>query len=116
MLFFIFKDESILIDLGKNAFLRKLNDNFFALNINEQIISQIDGDEESKWWQLFILEKVDDKHFNLWNWTSELAKDSAMFYQHDGNFYFDSQWKSNDLLKKIKNGGFKEVSNFTKIE
>lgn len=102
----ILETDSVYVDLGQNAFLRKLSDSLYVLNINNSTLSI---EELDNWWRLIILEmKADGK---LWQWecngkTGELT---CMFYDRPSKsdiFYFDCQWSSKEILRLMREGYF----------
>ena len=110
----VFKYDTICIDLGQNAFLRKLDANFYVLNIRKTILG-----EESYWWRIMVLEKNNDQSFNIWECTSKSEKLPSMFYSRDSKitiFYFDSKWTSAEMLRLINEGYFRISTDLIKIE
>lgn len=100
----VFKNDTICVDLGQNAFLRKLNDNYYVLNIRNSILG-----EESSWWRLILLEMNDEPVIKLWECNSKTGELPSMFYCKTIKkdiFYFDSQWSASDILKLVKEGYF----------
>lgn len=110
----IHETDSVYIDLGQNAFLRKLSDSLYVLNINNSVLS---FDELDNWWRLIILEMKADG--NLWQWecngkTGELT---CMFYDRPSKsdiFFFDCQWSSQEILRLMREGYF-EKSYMTRL-
>ncbi|HEX6846432.1 MAG TPA: hypothetical protein VF144_05615, partial [Chitinophagaceae bacterium] len=117
--FFIDKDEivvlqydTICVDLGQNAFVRKLNDNLYVLNIRNSILG-----EESSWWRLIVLEKTHENKMNLWECDLKAGDLSSMFYSKSARndvLYFDSQWTSAEMLELISKGYFSLSSTLVK--
>ena len=71
----VLKYDTISIDLGQNAFLRKLNDSFYVLNIRNTILG-----EESSWWRLIILQQHQDRSIGLWECDSKSGELPSMFF------------------------------------
>lgn len=109
----LFKNEEVIIDLGRNAFIRKLKNDLYVINIMNSILGQ-----ENPWWQITILEKKGNDHLNIWDCNGKLKKHPSMFYtpvkgRGSGNYYFNSKWSTNDILHLMDEGYF-EVSNTLK--
>jgi len=110
----VFKNDTICVDLGQNAFLRKLNQNFYVLNIRNTILG-----EENPWWRLMILEIKDQNSFAIWECSSKSGELSSMFYEEPSKsdiFYFDCNWSSSELLRLIHEGYFEISSTVIKDE
>ncbi len=103
----ITKNDTTIIELGRKAFLRRLSNDFWVLNISNEILDIYKDNDFNHWWQIVILEKKDDQHINLWYSTTKLEKQPAMFYSHNGYYYFDGAWTSAEMIKLIKDGTFK---------
>lgn len=104
----VFKNDTIGVDLGRNAFLRKLDENFYALNIRYQILG-----DDNKWWLLLILERTNNGSVNMWQCSDKSGELPSMFYSRPSKadeYFFDSDWCASELLQLIKNGYF-EISN-----
>lgn len=106
----LFKNEEVIIDLGRNAFIRKLKNDLYVINIMNSIMGQ-----DNPWWQITIVEKNENGHLNIWDCNGKLKKHPSMFYTPDnskgyGNYYFNSKWSTNDILHLMDEGYF-EVSN-----
>jgi hypothetical protein len=65
--------------------------------------------ELNDWWQLVLLEKNDQRSFNVWENSSKLEKLPCMFYPRDslvGLHYYNCAWTTIELLRLIKEGYF----------
>lgn len=107
----VIKNDTLRIDLGRNAFLRKAGNDFYVLNVINSIMG-----EENRWWQIVILEKRNDQSINIWTPTSKLADQPSMFYHHGHNYYFDSRWTSAEIMRLIHNGSFKPDSRLWRVK
>lgn len=108
----VLRYDTICVDLGQNAFLRKLNETFYILNIRNSILG-----EENTWWRLIVLEKNNDSGLNLWECNSKCEKLPSMFYSRSSNsdaFYFDSQWSTAEMLDLVRKGYFSVHSTLIK--
>lgn len=108
----ITKKDSVFIELGQNAFLRKIADSLDAFNINNSVIAR--GEYEN-WWMLIILEMNADGKLSQWDCSSKTGELSCMFYdlhpsKYSDIYYFDCQWSSNDLRRLMKEGYFEKTS------
>lgn len=109
----IMKEDSITIDMGKNAFLRKLDDHFYVYNIRHWILG-----EESLWWKIFLLEKTGTNSMNVWECNSTTRNLPSMFYNKPCNadiFYFNSRWTSDEMVSLIKENYFEVTSNLIRV-
>jgi hypothetical protein len=106
----VLKDDKVSIDLGQNAFLRKLNNNFYVLNLH--IKPRLF--DENGWWQLVIVEIKEKQSINLWYCTTELSKIPSLLYEYSNENYFDSKWTTADVLRLMEEGGFSTESKFIK--
>jgi hypothetical protein len=104
----LLKYDTICVDLGQNAFLRKLNESFYVLNIRNTILG-----EENVWWRLIVLETNNENNMNIWECTSKTAELPSMFYSESIKrdiFYFDSKWSAKEMLGLIRKGYFSVTS------
>ncbi|MBL0358692.1 MAG: hypothetical protein IPP72_18330 [Chitinophagaceae bacterium] len=99
--FTIIKKDTMLVDLGHNAFLKDIGDGFFVMNIRNQVLGQ-----ENRWWQLFVMEKKQNDRINIWYCSYGLTQNAAMFYEKQSDYYFNSQWTAAEMRKLIQQGAF----------
>lgn len=96
------KKDTFFMDLGKNAVLRKLNKSFYVLcyDLNPRL-------EEKGWWEMVVIEKTDKNTLNLWYCSTKLETHASMFYESSGNFYYNSAWTAEEMLRLIKDNAFR---------
>lgn len=102
----IHETDSVYIDLGQNAFLRKLTDSLYVFNINNSVLSL---NEIENWWSLVVLEIAGKGRFNKWECNTKSGDLPCMFYDRPSKsdqFYFDCRWSTADMLRLIKEGYF----------
>lgn len=102
--------DTIFIDLGKNAVLRKLNSNFYVLSfdLNQRF-------EEKGWWELVVIEKSDRDTIKLWYCDTKLETNTSMFYEAPGNYYYNSAWTAEEMLQLIKDSAFKPDTRLIRV-
>ncbi|MBL7707507.1 MAG: hypothetical protein JNJ86_00475 [Chitinophagaceae bacterium] len=109
------KRDTLCIDMGQNAFLRKLNKQFYVLNIRSRIL----GEEISSfnnWWRIFVLEKREDGSIQLWIPASKAAKLPCMFYSVDAeSYYFDCSWTTDEMVRLLNEGYFVVTDKLSKV-
>lgn len=108
----VLRYDTICVDLGQNAFLRKLNDNFYVLNIRNTILG-----EENVWWRLMVLETNHEANIKIWECNSTTCELPSMFYSSsmkDDVFYFDSKWSTVEMLDLVSKGYFSVNSTLIK--
>lgn len=106
----VLKKDSLYIDLGQNAFLRKLTDSLYVFNINNSILSVGEGEN---WWRLVVLEIAANGQLNQWECNSSTGKLPCMFYERPSKydqFYFDCRWSTAEMLWLIREGYFEKTS------
>jgi hypothetical protein len=106
----IIRNDTICIDIGKNAFLRQLNKNIYVLNINKSILG---NEYYNNWWMLMLLEKKEDNSLSIWECSTKTANLSCMFYARPSayhDFYFDCLWTTEEMLRLVKEGYFEATS------
>jgi hypothetical protein len=108
--FRINKIDTFWVDLGKNAFLRKLDTDFYVLNM----LNQARG-IENRWWQIILLEKSNRNNITQWDCTYSLTKDTSMFYENYGNYYFNSQWNAKEIIQFLKKGLFEKCDELKRV-
>lgn len=109
------KLDSIYIDLGQNAFLRKLNDSNYVFNFHQ---SSLLGNDGGAWWNIIILQSKGKKQFYQWECNSSTANLSCMFYarpSRSNQFYFDCRWSTADMLT-LMNKNYFDKTVFNKQE
>ncbi len=106
----VLKDDKVSIDLGQNAFLRKLNKKFYVLNlhIKPRLL------DENGWWWLVIIEIKEKQSLNLWYCTSKMLEQPSLLYEYRNENYFDSKWKTADMIRLMKEGSFSMENKFIK--
>lgn len=100
------KMDSITIDLGQNAFLRKLTDSIYVFNFHRAAIL---GEEGGAWWNIIILQSNGKKQFYQWECNGKTGDLPCMFYARPSKsdqFYFDCRWSSAEMLQLMNNKYF----------
>lgn len=103
---YVAHSDSTWLDLGQNAFLRKLAKNMYTINILNRTI----GMEDNNWWQVFIIEKNNAGSVIILGCNDKSEKLPEMFYAKQGNYYFDSNWTTEEMLQLIRKGYFSDSS------
>jgi hypothetical protein len=111
----ILKSDTFFIDLGRNAFLRKLTDKLYVLNINNRILGALNKGDNKPWWLVIILQSK-DKELQILKWTDKITEQPSMIYDHSGDYYFDSKWTAAEMMQLINNGNCKAGDNLTRIK
>jgi hypothetical protein len=101
--FLITKTDTFILDLGRNAFLREINEGFYALNILNQAVGQ-----ESRWWQIVLFERNGNNIINIWHPSYKFTESHFMFYSKKNNYYFNSEWNASEMTGLIKQGAFEK--------
>lgn len=101
--------DTVWLDLGRNSFIRKVNENFYTLNVLTGTVG-----ENRNWWQVVILEKATDGTIVIWTGGNLLEKSPYLFYSAKNDYYFDCSLSSAELLKMIKRGEFEITNRLTK--
>jgi len=104
----ILKNDTINIDLGQNAFLRRLDEKRYVLNLLKRLIGE-DGSPFDQWWSIRILEISGPGTFLMWDCSSKTGQLPSMFHAAISKadiFYFTSQWTATEILKLLQQGYF----------
>lgn len=109
--------DTLIVDLGQNAFLRPLNKQLYVLNIRNRVLGT---NEESAqdWWTIRLIEKKADGAIVIWSPSSTMSKLPCMFYSAPSKsdiFYFICNWTSTDMLQLKKDGYFEASSALVKV-
>lgn len=109
----LLKNDVVKIDLGQNAFLRKLSNDLYVMNIMNSILG-----ENNYWWQIIIIEKKSGNQIDIWECNGKMKKHPAMFYttyirKGTGNYYFDCNWSAKEIIS-LKEQGYFEISSALK--
>ncbi len=107
----VMKNDTVSIDLGQNAFLRRLNKDFYVLNLH---IKNMLFDQNG-WWQLVIIERKKDT-VNLWYCNDKLLKQSSILYEYGSENYLDSKWTTTDMLRLMEEGSFSIDNRFKRAK
>ncbi len=100
-------DDTIWVDLGRNAFLRELKKDMYILNILDQVVGM-----QGRWWQIGVLEKTGSNSMERWDCSSKMTTDSTMFYSMKDDYYFNSHWNAAEMIQLIRNGSFEKSDPF----
>ena len=102
---YMLRYDTTFIDLGLNAFLRKINNNIYVFNIRNTVLGT-----ENPWWRIMLMEKNDNQAFRIWICSSKKGAFPSSFYMHhnDGSdiFYIDTAWSAADILRMYNEGNF----------
>ncbi len=103
-----FKMDFILdIELNQKAFLRKLTDRKYVLNIREENLAALHKGPLLPWWQIVLLELAPDHTLFIFDITPKVKNNASMIYHNDGDYYFDALWTKSELIKQANDGLFK---------
>lgn len=109
------KKDTIYIDLGRYAFLRKLTDSLYAFNIKKGYLGESDQD----WWMLILLEITEDNKLVQWEPSDKSDELDCMFYDRSGKsnyyLYFDCHWTTAELLQLKAKGYFTKSGTLKKV-
>lgn len=105
---------SFRIQLGPNAFYRKITSELYMLNIKD-IETEEKGPEFGQWWQVYLLERKGQGSIVLYRFNEKIKEDPAMFFHEvaSSHYYFDPAWTSKDILRMF-NGGMFDAENSSK--
>ncbi len=94
-------NEVVTIDMGRNAFLRKLNNEFYVFNFLNSILGT-----DNPWWQITILQIKAGEQLVIWDCTEKLKTHPSMFYKakSTGDYYFNATWTTGDIMHLIDEG------------
>lgn len=110
------KRDTLCIDIGQNAFLRKLNKQFYVLNIRSRVLGE-EIASFNNWWRIFVLEKKADGTLQVWVPASKSAQLPCMFYSVDSeSYYFDCSWSTEEMLRLLQTGYFTRTDKLVKIK
>jgi len=96
-----FNDQSTAkLYLGKGAFLRKVSENLYVLNV----LSNSEPDQKiTGWWAVSVLQFVPGNKLKLMSFSSALINSPDLVYkmsgEYGGVFYFEAAWKKADILE-----------------
>lgn len=110
----IIRNDTLHVDLGRNAFLRKLSDSLYTLNILKYVLG---SEEDQNWWMVILLELNTKGQLMQWEISGKSTALSCMIYQRNSKndyLYFDCNWTAAELLQMKKEGYWEPVGNFTK--
>ncbi len=97
--------DTTFIDLGTNAFLRKLNNSIYVFNLRNTILG-----EDNPWWRIMLLEKNDNQSFRIWVCSSKKGAFPSVFYSHRYNgadiYYIDASLSAAEILRLYNEGNF----------
>lgn len=108
----LIRKDTTYIDLGKNAFLRKLNRRFYMLNIRNSVLGE-SWAKANDWWHLILIETTGRSTFNIWDQGEKFKQLPCMFYPKDTleyTYYYNCRWTTEELLGLIKDGYFEAGS------
>lgn len=108
--FRVHKTDTITLDLGRNTFLRKIDNNFYVLNILNQVIGI-----ENRWWQIMLIQKNGKDTIDTWQCSFTLTKEPTMFYEKYSDYYFNSNWKAAEIKKLIEKGCFEKCDPLKRV-
>jgi hypothetical protein len=92
------------IELGTKAFIRKINDTQYLLNIKS----------ENQWWQIYLVEETKDGSIlTLHCGEQTIAKGGLAnvkkIHSAEDNYYFEARWTKDDFKNILKDGAFADT-------
>ncbi len=102
-----FKKETILdFELNQKAFLRKLTDKRYILNIYEENLWPLLEGGVGPWWQIILLEMTADGKINFKDIDDSVKPNASLIYSSGSDFYFDVSWSKSELINLSNHGLF----------
>jgi hypothetical protein len=101
----IFKNERQGIDIGNNAFLRRVTDSLYVLNISNRILIR-----DNYFWQVALIEKTPNDEINYYIPSDKIGSLPCMFYSYTDNFFYDCKWGPEDIKRLMKEGYFEKTN------
>ena len=92
--------------IGPQAFFRKVTSNIYILNLYE---GNLEGGNPD-WWQILLLSKNKEGKTIIHYWDNKIMENSSLIYSKDGNYYYDSQWTREEILKLFNEGIFEPMN------
>ncbi len=101
------------IELGPNAFFRKVTSNFYILNLREnEVFNDNNSDDflsRKHWWQVLLISKGKDGNVTIHYWEDVIKKDPSLITSLGDNYYYNSQWTKKDILRLVNEGAFESM-------
>lgn len=90
------------LQLGRDIFLRRISESYYVLNIADEFPEGL----TDQWWQIILLENTGKRI--VVNFLKAEVEDYPGFIHKSGadDYYLDSQWTKQDMLKRIGAGDF----------
>lgn len=107
----VYKNEKQGIDIGNNAFLRRVSDSLYVFNISNRILIR-----NNYWWQVTLVEKTAAGEINFYVLSDKIKTISTMFYSYTDYYYYDSNWSAEDLKRLMKEGYFEKTNTFKRTK
>lgn len=99
----VIRTDTLTLDLGRNAFFRKVKRHIFILNYHTTL-----KDDEGNWWHP-ILFRWDKKGIELLNMLPENSDSLNLhFYNYSDSYYYNLQWTAKQIDSLIRKGELKE--------
>jgi len=100
--FQVIRNDSVIIDLGRNSFFRKVKRHTYILNYHTRL-----ADDEGNWWHP-ILFRWNKKGIELFTMLPEDADSLKLhFYNHSSSYYYNLQWTAKQIDSMMKKGALK---------
>ncbi len=102
-----FKKDIILdFELNQKAFLRKLTDTRYILNIHEENLWPLLEGRVGPWWQIVLMELTPDGKINFRDIDDKVKGNASLIYSNESDYYFDVSWAQSALVKLMDQGLF----------
>lgn len=102
------KDIVIDFELNQKAFLRKLSETQYILNIHEENLWPLLEGRVGPWWQVILLEMRPDGKISFRDMDETVKENAHLIYTGGGDYFFDVSWTKSQILKLISIGLFGE--------
>ena len=102
-----FKKDIVLdFELNQKAFLRKLSEHQYILNIHEENLWPLLEGRVGPWWQVILLEMRTDGKINFRDMNEMVKEHAGLIYTSGSDYFFDVSWTKSEMLKLVNQGLF----------
>lgn len=94
----IFKNDTLTIDLGQNAFLRKLSDSLYVFNIKNYLLG---FEQDQQWWMVLLIEISENGKLVYWECNDKINGLPCKIFNRPSKYeylYFDCHWSAPEIM------------------
>ena len=111
-------NDTLAIDLGQNAMLRRVNKNLYVVSLRNRIL-ELDNSSSADWWQIRLVRVISPQMVEVSSFSLNSKRLPCIFQVGDTtstDYYGDCNWSKKEMLEMVDIGYFGDKDTLIRIK